>query len=188
MDSPIFALVEASLSNTYSVDICRADLCALSALSCMPVQVYKKRLSRLRQSCQANAQRLSLRNLGHSGGSCCLALAMNRPVVCISSMQVTDYVCCSYILFFSGGLWSWWLYFGLLYFCGWFVRALLILYAWAAVWLMLVGCVMQGAKQASPGTQVLSLHHRWPGQVWPPSCLRGHFPGAFAGVRSKQSA
>lgn len=45
----------------------------------------------------------------------------------------------SYILFFTGGLWGWWLYFSLLYFCGWFVRALLILYAWAAVLILATG-------------------------------------------------
>ena len=46
-------------------------------------------------------------------------------------MHLNDFVCRSYILFFSGGLWGWGIYFGLLYYCGWFVRALLILYAWA---------------------------------------------------------
>ncbi len=35
----------------------------------------------------------------------------------------------SYILFFTGGLWAWMLYFGLLFYGGWVVRALLILCA-----------------------------------------------------------
>ena len=92
-----------------------------------------KSSSGLRQSCQANAQRLSLRNLGHSGSLCCVGRAFEQTCGVRLKHARLIFLCRSYILFFTGGLWGWCLYFSLLYFCGWFVRALLILYAWAEV-------------------------------------------------------